>query len=104
MFNTEDISRNKSVYQDIFADHTKQKEITHLLSKLIDVRNELLDKNLCKVRDPSISGEVLEDSVNLLDCIVHYFSGKEVSYAIEKIINERWKSPDTINSFDEIRT
>ena len=76
MFNNEDISRNKSVYQDIFADHTKQKEITHLLSKLIDVRNELLDKNLCKVRDPSISGEVLEDSVNLLDCIVHYSSGK----------------------------
>ena len=76
MFNTEDISRNKSVYQDIFADHTKQKEITHLLSKLIDVRNELLDKNLCKVRDPSISEEVLEDSVNLLDCIVYYSSGK----------------------------
>ena len=75
-FKTEDINAKKNVYQDIFADHHKQKEITHLLSSLINVRNKLLDKNLFKIRDPSMSGDVLEDSVDLLDCIVHYSSGK----------------------------
>ena len=75
-FKTEELNRNKNVYQDIFADQCKQKEVTHLLSKLIEERGKLLDKNLCKVRDPSMSGDVLEDTVNLLDCIVHYSSGK----------------------------
>ena len=37
-FKTEELNRNKNDYQDIFADQCKQKEVTHLLSKLMEER------------------------------------------------------------------
>ena len=75
-FKDEDLVQVKSVYQDIFEDHLKQKQITHLMSRLIHIRNQLVDKNLCRIADPSMSDGMLENSVNLLDSIVHYSSGK----------------------------
>ena len=69
-------ANHKVVYEDIFADHLKQKEATHLFSKLIKIRDSLVDKNLCKVTAPSISAEMLEDSDDLHDSTVHYPSGK----------------------------
>ena len=73
---SKEAANHKVVYGDIFADHLKQKEATHLFSKLMKIRNSLLDKNLCKVTAPSISAEMLEDSDDLLDSTVHYLSGK----------------------------
>ena len=69
-------ANHKVVYEDIFADHLKQKEATHLFSKLIKIQDSLVDKNLCKVTAPSISAEMLEDSDDLHDGTVHYPSGK----------------------------
>ena len=66
---------NEIKYEDIFGDHTKQKEVTHLYLKLFGIRNQLLDKNLQNV-DPSTSTEVLKSSDNLLSCIVHHSFGK----------------------------
>ena len=56
---------NKCEYEDIFVDYKKQKQITHLFSKLIKIRNKLVDENLCLVLAPSTSAEVLEDNDNL---------------------------------------
>ena len=39
--------QHKNMYEDIFADHRKQKEITYLFSRLLKIRNSLLDQNLC---------------------------------------------------------
>ena len=72
----DDLVKENSEYVDIFGDHFKQKQITHLLSRLINIRNKLLDKNLRRITDPSMSADVLENSVYLLDSIVHYSSGK----------------------------
>ena len=67
---------NKCTYQDLFANHKLQKPITHLFVMLINIRNNLLDKNLCKIADPSTSSQVLVDSDDLLPSIVHYSLGK----------------------------
>jgi hypothetical protein len=58
-------------YEDIFADHTKQKEVTYLYLylKLFEIRNQLLDKNLQNL-DPSTLTEVLKSSDNLLEVLV----------------------------------
>ena len=63
-------------YEDIFADHKKQKAITHLFSKLMKIRNKLVDENLCLVSAPSTSAEVLENNDNLPVSIVRYSLGK----------------------------
>ena len=70
------IHNNKYTYQDLFANHKLQKPITHLFVMLINIRNNLLDKNLCKIADPSTSSQVLVDSDDLLPSIVHYSLGK----------------------------
>ena len=75
-FETRETVTNQCEYEDIFADHKKQKEITHLFSKLIKIRNKLVDENLCLVSAPSTSAEVLEDNDNLPISIVHYSLGK----------------------------
>ena len=41
-FKDEDIVKVKSVYQDIFEDDQKQKQITHLISRLLHIRNQLV--------------------------------------------------------------
>ena len=71
-----EIYNNKCTYQDLFANHKLQKPITHLFVMLINIRNNLLDKNLCKIADPSTSSQVLVDSDDLLPSIVHYSLGK----------------------------
>ena len=50
----------KNLYEDIFADQRKQKEISYLFSRLLKIRNSLLDENFCIYADPSTSAEVLE--------------------------------------------
>ena len=62
-------------YPDIFSDIHKQKQATHLFVQLIKIRNKLVDNNLCKIRCPNTSVDVLEFSDNLQDCIVRYSSG-----------------------------
>jgi hypothetical protein len=44
--------------------------------KLLNIRNQSLDKNLCKVQDPSTSQQVLVNSDNLPYRIAHYSFGK----------------------------
>ena len=39
-------ANNKVVYEDIFEDYLKQKEVTHLFAKLMKIRDSLVDKNL----------------------------------------------------------
>ena len=63
------------IYDDIFADHQKQKRITHLFYKFLEIRNNLLDENL-SIRDPSTLAEVLRRNDNLHNCIVRYSFGK----------------------------
>ena len=74
-FKTDEVGLKEIKYEDIFADHTKQKEVTYLYLKLFEIRNQLLDKNLQNL-DPSTSTEMLKSSDNLLSCIVHYSFGK----------------------------
>ena len=68
-------ANNEIVYEDIFKDTRKQKEVTHLFQILLDIRREEEDKTSCDTA-PSISDEMLENSDNIQTSIVHYFSGK----------------------------
>ena len=68
-------AQSKIVYEDIFADHQKQKQVTYLLKQLIKIRESLVDESFCKVSVPSTSDGVLGDS-DYLPSIVHYPSGK----------------------------
>ena len=69
-------ANNKVVYEDIFGDYLKQKEVTHLFAKLINIRDSLVDKNLRWIPAPSTSAEMLEDDDNLRASIAHNPSGK----------------------------
>ena len=75
-FESDELHSKKCKYEDLFANQTVQKGITHLYLKLLNIRNKLLDKNLCKVADPSTSQLVLMNSDNLPARIVHYSFGK----------------------------
>ena len=75
-FESDELHSKKCKYEDLFDNQKVQKAITHLYLKLINIRNQLLDKNLCKVADPSTSQQVLMNSDNLPDRIVHYSVGK----------------------------
>ena len=68
---SKEAAKNKVVYEDIFDDHLKQKEATHLFGKLLKMRDSLVDKDLRWKPAPSTSAEMLEDDDNLLDSIVH---------------------------------
>ena len=74
--NTSEISLRKNVYEDIFSDVQKQKEVTALYERLLEIRKSLVDENLVKSTSPSTSAEVLECDDSLLDCIFHDTFGK----------------------------
>ena len=76
LYESEELLSKKCSYDDLFGDQKEQKVITHLYLKLLNIRNQLLDKNLCKVADPSTSQQVLVNSDNLPYRIVHYSFGK----------------------------
>jgi hypothetical protein len=69
-------ANNKVVYEDIFEDYLKQKEVNHLFANLMKIRDSLVDKNLRWILAPSTSAEMLEDDDNLHASIVHNPSGK----------------------------
>ena len=71
-----EVANSKVVYEDIFGDHLKQKEATHLFAKLIKIRDSLVDKDLRWKPAPSTSSEMLEEYDNLHASIVHNPSGK----------------------------
>ena len=73
---TNEAANNKVVYEDIFEDYLRQKEVTHLFAKLLKIRNSLLDINLCWIPAPSTSAEMLEDDDNLHASIAHNPSRK----------------------------
>ena len=68
---TNEAANNKVVYEDIFEDYLRQKEVTHLFAKLLKIRNSLLDINLRWIPAPSTSAEMLEDHDILHTSIVH---------------------------------
>ena len=71
-----EVSKTKCKYEDIFKDHEAQKAVTNLILQLLCIREKLVDKNLCKSADLSTSNGVLVDSDDLRDSIVHYPFGK----------------------------
>ena len=73
---TEEVAVGQSVYSDIFAGVCKQKAIINLFERLLEIRSSLVDENLEKINDPSISVQMLRNSDNLQDCTVHYSFGK----------------------------
>ena len=73
---SKEAANNKVVYEDIFEDYLRQKEVTHLFAKLLKIRNSLLDINLCWIPAPSTSAEMLEDHDILHTSIIHNSSGK----------------------------
>ena len=58
LIKTREVVIENCVYDVIFADHPKQKRITHLFYTFLEIRNILLDENL-NIRDPSTLAEVL---------------------------------------------
>ena len=76
LYNSQELHSKKCSYDDLFGDQKEQKVITHLYLKLLSIRNQLLDKNLCKMADPSTSQQVLMYSDYLPYRIVHYSFGK----------------------------
>ena len=41
---TEELAKHKTKYEDIFADCSRQKEVTELFSKLLKIREDILNK------------------------------------------------------------
>ena len=73
---TEELSKGKVEYKDIFESVDRQKEAVQLILQLINIREELVDENLVKKANPCNSSEMLLDSDNLLHSIVHCSFGK----------------------------
>ena len=73
---TDDIAIHKIFYEDIFKETKRQKEITHLFQKLLNIRKEEENKNKTCKAAPSISAEMLENDDDIQTSIVHHFSGK----------------------------
>ena len=60
-------------YEDIFADHKKQKVVTSKSKKLLNIRRLILENNQPNLSNPS---GLLKFSYNIQPCIVNYSSGK----------------------------
>ena len=73
---SDEIAVEKSEYKDLFENEQKQKRITNLFERLLKIRNSLVDENLVKKTNPSITAQMLKNSDNLHKCIVHYTLGK----------------------------
>ena len=74
---TEELSKGKVEYKDIFESVDRQKEAVQLILQLLNIREEQVDENLVKKNNPSnLSDEMLMDSDNLLHSIVHCSFGK----------------------------
>ena len=74
---SEEITRNKIVYEDIFNnDVNKQKEVTALFCALIQIRKKKL-QDLLKEQSPSTSDEELRRSDILQPCIVYSSLGNK---------------------------
>ena len=75
--NSDEVARGKISYLDIFEDHIKQKEVTELFSKLLNIKKTMTENSLPTIMDPStLSDLVLKTSYNLHGCTVNYSSGK----------------------------
>ena len=76
-FKTEDISKNKVVYEDIFHDDvTKQKEVTALFCALLEIRKNKL-QDLLQEQNPSTSDGELRRSDMLQPCIIYSSLGNK---------------------------
>ena len=71
-----EISQHKIVYEDIFKDIKKQKEITALYKLLLDIRRKLKGESQLSQLNPCISSQVLRNGLDLRNCIDNYSSGK----------------------------
>ena len=60
-------------YEDIFADHEKQKVVTSNFKNLLNIRRLLLENNQPNLSNPS---GLLKFSYDIQPCIVNYSSGK----------------------------
>ena len=75
--NSDEVTRSKISYLDIFEDHIKQKEVTTLISNLLNIKKTMTQNSQQTTIDPSIlSNLMLKTSYNLHDCIDDYSSGK----------------------------
>ena len=74
-FKTNEVCQKPCKYEDIFSDHQKQKEVTHQIMKLMNIREQMVNKNLQLVSDPSTPGGVLDNSDNLPVGIDYYYLG-----------------------------
>ena len=70
------MTKEVNTYNDLFEDTQKQKEITVLFSRLLDIRETLVDEDLVKMTNPSSSAEMLKSNDNLPRCIVQCSFGK----------------------------
>ena len=65
-------SQENVQYEDIFADHKKQKVVTSKFEKLLNIRRLLLENNQPNLSNPS---GLLKFSYDIQPCIVNYSSG-----------------------------
>ena len=65
-------SQEKVQYEDIFADHKKQKVVTSKFEKLLNIRRLLIENNQPNLSNPS---GLLKFSYDIQPCIVNYSSG-----------------------------
>ena len=70
--NSDEVARGKISYLDIFEDHIKQKEVTALFSKLLNIKKTVTENSQPTIMVPSS----LSVCYNLHDCTVNYSSGK----------------------------
>ena len=73
---SDEIVAEKSEYKDLFENVQKQKAITNLFERLLKIRNSLVDENLMKKPNPSITAQMLKISDNLHKCTVHFYKSK----------------------------
>ena len=67
-------SQENVQYEDIFADHKKQKVVTSKFEKLLNIRRLLLENNQPNLSNPS---GLLKFSYDIQPCIVNYSSGNQ---------------------------
>ena len=65
----------KACYEDIFSDHNKQKVVTSIFHKLLEIRKRMLENKEENFNNLSNPTRLLENSYNVQPCIVNYSSG-----------------------------
>ena len=71
---SKDNKAEKVNYEDIYSEHKKQKIVTSIFAKLLNIRKQILE-NRENTTNPSNLNGLLRSSYNVHDSIVNYSSG-----------------------------